>query len=1092
MIVGVLNVLKGYDMQRKTLKILGFMLIACMIVLAGCNSDATSDVNVAPVVSDEIDTMEDLAVDAEVTDVEDVDEAVSAETDQPAPTPTPAPPLRPIVAASEISDPGAQLGEYMAEGLFISHFEADDIAAWQGYSQDTETTISSSETPPDGYISSSNWHAKQTDKWVMPTDGFVLEESDVIFGDSAGRWSDTTESTRISNADIPHDWSDYMFLSFWAHSAEANDVGMELAVYSELDSTSDDDYYKKEIIIDWEGWRLFEIPLHEFSATREPVGWDKVDYLKIASSGWGHEPNPSTELIFDEMKLSNVRIGPKLAIDMPTDMVHPYLLLNSAEIADIQTKILQYDWAKEAYGYLKARADNWLDQTITVPETGGGFYHDDDDAAYAITERHYELADGARDLALMYQFTGDAAYAQKAKEIMLAYADTYLTYDIQDSDGRTGDQASAGGRATSQGINEARWAIPLAWAYDLLFNELSADEQTAIADGILHPVAQLLMLNNEGRHNHQTWYNAGVGVIGFALGDKEYVWYSLLKDDSSLGYQLDKSVTADGMWYEGSMHYQFYVLRALMPLMEATHRAGFNIYENPQYKALFDFMVTYADPTLQMPTINDGRVVDLTDSDRATYYELAYNRLRDPRYVPILAQSNRTDLNALLYGVGEIGDSAETAWQSQYYDDSDLAVLRSGADEDSIQATLNFMGYQGGHSHADQLSLVLYGLGMPLAPDAGSIKYRLPEQEAYFKQTLAHNGLVVDGASQERANSGVVTQFAASTPVQMVRVVSEDVYPDVRLQRTILLNGDYLIDIYDVASDNPHTYDWVYHNVGEFSTEDVDFQSAETSIGESGGYEYLQGVQSAETDTDWQGQWQVAPGKQVRINVLGEPDTTYFSAEGPIAARVGDEMAEELLPVLISRREMTGTQFVSIIQPYSDDKGAITISPLSLTDEAGQAITQDGMRSLQIDRADAIDLLILDNKLSVKQTDDIVFNGTWAWTSIVDGMPHWLIMNGSSLSGDGWTVTQEDLSSDKTPDGMGMLFEMSEPGRYQVQNTYGFVTYVILEGLMDSAVSITEYDRDGNMIRDMPPKTNENGVVKFLAHPGVIYEIVGQ
>ena len=102
------------------------------------------------------------------------------------------------------------------------------------------------------------------------------------------------------------------------------------------------------------------------------------------------------------------------------------------------------------------------------------------------------------------------------------------------------------------------------------------------------------------------------------------------------------------------MHYQFYVLRALQPLMEATHHAGFNVYDNPQYKGLFDFMVTYADPELEMPTINDGRVVNLTESDRVTYYELAYRRLNDPRYVPIIEESRRTDLNALLYGVPEL------------------------------------------------------------------------------------------------------------------------------------------------------------------------------------------------------------------------------------------------------------------------------------------------------------------------------------------------------------------------------------------------------------------------------------------------------
>jgi len=38
------------------------------------------------------------------------------------------------------------------------------------------------------------------------------------------------------------------------------------------------------------------------------------------------------------------------------------------------------------------------------------------------------------------------------------------------------------------------------------------------------------------------------------------------------------------MWYEGSMHYQFYVLRALFPLMEAAYHSGIDLYQDPGYK----------------------------------------------------------------------------------------------------------------------------------------------------------------------------------------------------------------------------------------------------------------------------------------------------------------------------------------------------------------------------------------------------------------------------------------------------------------------------------------------------------------------------
>lgn len=1061
-------------LQIRVVKRLLVALVICVFFVVGCTSENDNEV---------VETPEATAVLAEETAVEPL-----------APLPAlPVPDLRPLAPATSISDPAGSLDEYMEEGVFISHFDSDDISSWQGYAQDTEVILNSSdETPPEGYLNTANWHAKQLNYWVQPTDGFLLNTTETIFGDGAGHWQDTVESTRIVTTDFPTDWSEYTFLSFWAYSAVANDTGIEFAIYSEDDSTSADDYYKKEVVIDWEGWRLFEIPLHEFRATRDPIGWHKVDYIKIASSGWGHTPDETTELIFDEMKLSNIRIGPKLAIDMPTDLEHPHLMLNEAEFAFIRAKIERYEWAQIAYASLEVRADEWLNKEIELPETGGGFYHSEDTALYDITEDHYEFADRARDLGLVYQITGDPAYMEKAKEILLAYADIYLTYEIHDKDGRTGAEASAGGRATSQGINEARWVVSLAWAYDLIYNDLSEAEHTIIADQLLRPTADLIMLNNEGRHNHQTWYNTGVGIVGFVLNEKEYIWYALLKDDSSLGYQLDKSVTPDGMWYEGSMHYQFYVLRALLPLMEATHHAGFDVYENPQYKALFDFMVTYADPSLQLPTLHDGRVVNLKDEDRHTYYEIAYARLGDPHYLPILNESHRIDIYALLYGVPELEEPVFTPWETQIYEQSNLVVLRSGEGEDSMQVTFNYMGYNGGHSHADQLSMVFYGLGRPLGPDAGSIKYRVPAQEGWFKQTLAHNALVVDGVSQERAVPGQLIQFIAEDQLQLATVVNNELYPGVDLARTLMLNDDYLIDIYRANSEELHVYDWVYHNLGGFSTEDLDFQPLTVPLGEVGGYDYLMDVQTVVSADNWQADWRNGTVQNVNVELLGEPNTTYYTANGLIAATVGDELADYEVPLLISRREATETQFVSILQPYQYEEDLVEITAIPLMDALGQPIPPEITQALQLERETSTDFFVFGSESGVKQIGDIQFNGSWGLFSQSGGALQWMLTTGYETIGNGWAVYQEDLSSDKTPEGLSLYLEVAEPGRLIVYNLYEFVTYIEMEGFMDSASVIIEYDRDGNMVREMPIRKNGDGVVEFLAHPGVSYEIVSE
>ena len=409
-----------------------------------------------------------------------------------------------------------------------------------------------------------------------------------------------------------------------------------------------------------------------------------------------------------------------------------------------------------------------------------------------------------------------------------------------------------------------------------------------------------------------------------------------------------------------------------------------------------------------------------------------------------------------------------------------------------MQAVINYMGYQGGHSHADQLGLVLYGLGMPLAPDAGSIKYRLHEQEGWFKQTLSHNTLVVDRASQERANPGQLNYLVNSGQAQIASVSHDEIYPGVDLKRTLLLNDDYLIDMFSAQSAETHIYDWVYHGVGELLPGEIEFGSPDEPIGTANGYEYLKNVKYAAFDQDWLAEWKSAPKRYVNLYMLGEPGTTYYSAKGPIAADVGDAIAEDPIPVMLARREITSTQFVSIIHPYWDGENPIEISDIAITDENGQFIPSETVQTLQIERPNATDFLILGDELGDKQIAGVQLNCNWGWLSVVDGEMRWLFMQGTSASGEGWTITQKDLGLDEMTDGMGLYLEVTEPGHLFVQNTYEFETYFILEGFMDSAMEIIELDGDGNPRRDMPTRKNEDGIVKFIAQPGYMYEIVGQ
>jgi len=76
----------------------------------------------------------------------------------------------------------------------------------------------------------------------------------------------------------------------------------------------------------------------------------------------------------------------------------------------------------------------------------------------AIAASHFNFAQQAVNDGLIFQVTGDGRYARKARAILLAYSERYLTYPLHDNQGRPG----SGGRVASQSLTEATWLIEIA------------------------------------------------------------------------------------------------------------------------------------------------------------------------------------------------------------------------------------------------------------------------------------------------------------------------------------------------------------------------------------------------------------------------------------------------------------------------------------------------------------------------------------------------------------------------------------------------------------------------------------------------------
>jgi hypothetical protein len=208
---------------------------------------------------------------------------------KPQPTAAPKPTTAPLTTAS----------------LVICDFE-DDISIWQGFDQGTETMLKVGETPPTGFLPDAKLFAASLNRWYQPMPGFEKSTEQVKEGKSAGKWANVVKNNRIVTDKIPHDWSRYQYLSFWVYSGEANKTSVTLVAHSETE-VAQQNYFNYKITLDWTGWKLFQIGLKEFTVTRAPVGWHKIDSLKFASSGWSQTPYSTTLLYFDAMKLTNAR-----------------------------------------------------------------------------------------------------------------------------------------------------------------------------------------------------------------------------------------------------------------------------------------------------------------------------------------------------------------------------------------------------------------------------------------------------------------------------------------------------------------------------------------------------------------------------------------------------------------------------------------------------------------------------------------------------------------------------------------------------------------------------------------------------------------
>lgn len=628
---------------------------------------------------------------------------------------------------------------------------------------------------------------------------------------------------------------------------------------------------------------------------------------------------------------------------------HPCLLFTREQLPGIKARIETWEGGKSWWQGMLARADSWLARTPEFPERGSQWWHwytckkcgtslktqsptlhvcPNCGAEYSgypyddvvLSSAHSNLARAIRDLGAVHLITGDPRYAAKAREILFGYAERYLQYPLHDIHGKP---TKGGGHVSPQTLDEAVWLIEVARGYDAIRETLSEEDRRTITDKLLLPAAHHIKNHQWGIHNICCWHASAYGLVGLALDDPELAT-AAINGPKGFRAQTAKGITDDGQWYERSWGYHFYTMHALEPLAIACRNLGVDVFTE-RYKSLYDAPLRFVTPTHQLPAFNDSARTAFDGARMAPLYEPAYAWWDDPLHGFLVGQGKRTSMAAVLWGADEIRPG-QVSFRSGAYPDAGVLVLRSDppgtppADMPRNYLALDFGEHGGGHGHPDKLNIVLWGHGELLAEDPGCIAYGNPAHPGYYRQTLSHNTLVVDGRSQN-PTAGELLFSVLDDDAGFACARATAAYPGIELGRAVALVDDVVLDLYWAGGSGEHRYDWCFHSRGALT---FSAPGEPADPGEGDGYSWVKDWRRAECDGVWNASWRLEKGPGLQL--------VQATAKGELWNGIGmGNPATVKVPLVISRTRGAQTLYATAMRFVdTDNQDTMTVQPLEV------------------------------------------------------------------------------------------------------------------------------------------------------------------
>ena len=570
---------------------------------------------------------------------------------------------------------------------------------------------------------------------------------------------------------------------------------------------------------------------------------------------------------------------------------HPSLVLTKDGVEKIRAELGSVPLFDATVATVREEVDAEIELGIDTPvprDFSGGYTH----------ERHKRNFLVLPKAGALYQILEDEKYAVYVRDMLFQYEAMYKDLPLHPQ-----TRSYARGKLFWQCLNDANWLLYASQAYDAIYEWLPADERDRLETNLFRPFADFLSIENpqffNRIHNHSTWGNAAVGMIGLVMDDEELVRRALYGlDDDGLDFEardndggfikregqaagflanLEEPFSPDGYYTEGP-YYQRYAMYPFLMFAQGLDNVkpelGILEYKDGVLLKAIDALLNLSDA--------DGEFFPLNDAQKGMSYfsgsllsavDIAYHSGgNDPRLLDIAERQGAVTLDDAGFAVAlGVRDGKAKPFVKQSVNLSDgprgeqggVAILRSG--DEGLTLVFKYSAQGLSHGHYDKLSFSLYENGSEVLQDYGLVRFvnigqkgggnYLPENTSWAKQTVAHNTLTQNVSSHFEGRYEIGSRhhselyfFDASNPdVQVVSATETKAYPGTLMHRTMAMIRDprferpFVLDLFRTSAEKRQQYDLPFWFMGQHLGTNfaVETQAKLSALGEENGYQHL-------------------------------------------------------------------------------------------------------------------------------------------------------------------------------------------------------------------------------------------------------------